>query len=114
MMSFRYSHLAPKERAQRHTPSYRAAFMASLSAAVVLGGCGSPSKPANVGPTNTAKLMISADLPAGREGSGYSGNVTASGGTSPYSFALTSGQMPQGVNLYRGTGKVLGTPTGAG
>jgi len=113
-MSFYFSNSARKQRAQRTIAPNRAVFMASLSAIALLGGCGSPSKPANAGTTNTASLTVSANLPAGTEGAGYSGNVMASGGTSPYNFAVTSGQMPQGVNLDRGTGNVSGTPTAAG
>ena len=108
-----FNHSAPKARVRRNLTSNRAVFMASLSAIAVLTGCGG-GKPANLSPTNNGNLTISANLPTGMEGSGYTGTVTASGGTSPYNFAITSGQMPQGVNLDRTTGTVSGTPTVTG
>ena len=108
------NHSAPKTRVCRTITSNRAVFMATLSAIAALSGCGSPSKPANLSPNNNGNLAISASLPTGTEGSGYSGSVTASGGTSPYSFAVTSGQMPQGVNLDRTSGNVSGKPTATG
>jgi hypothetical protein len=114
MMFLHFSNSARKERVQLAIPTNRTVLMAGLSALAILGGCGSHSKSANVGTASTAQLAISASLPAGMEGAGYSGNVTASGGASPYNFAVTSGQMPQGVNMDRGTGNVSGTPTATG
>ena len=105
---------APKWRAQRNFVSKRAALTASLSAITAFTACGASPKAMNPGPTKPGTLAISAQLPGGTEGSSYSGNVTASGGTSPYNFAVTSGQMPQGMNLNQGTGNVTGTPTVAG
>lgn len=109
-MSLYFNYSTPKARADRTNASNRAVFIASLSAIAVLSGCGGPSKPADLSPINNGKLTISANLPTGTEGSGYSGSLTASGGTSPYNYAVTSGQMPQGVNLDRSTGNVSGTP----
>jgi hypothetical protein len=37
--------------------------------------------------------------------------VTASGGTPPYTFALTGGTLPTGLNFNPSTGQVSGTPT---
>ncbi|MBB5752874.1 IPT/TIG domain-containing protein [Prosthecomicrobium pneumaticum] len=50
-------------------------------------------------------------LPGGTVGTGYSVSVTASDGTSPYSYAVTSGALPGGVNLNASTGALSGTPT---
>ncbi len=108
------SYSAPKERVRPTIGPNGAFFVAMLSAIAALIGCGGIAKPATLNPASPAKLTISATLPAGTEGTAYSGGVTASGGTSPYSFVVTSGQLPQGVSLDRGTGKVSGTPTGAG
>ena len=106
-------HFAPKRRSHRIF-SKRAAATASLSAITALSACGGGPKPADPGSTQTGSLTISAKLPAATEGSNYSGTVTASGGTSPYKFSMTSGQMPQGVNLDQATGNVTGTPSAAG
>jgi hypothetical protein len=37
--------------------------------------------------------------------------VTASGGSPPYTFALTGGTLPSGVTFNTGTGQISGTPT---
>ncbi|MFZ1927837.1 MAG: Ig domain-containing protein [Candidatus Sulfotelmatobacter sp.] len=59
-------------------------------------------------------LTISATLPAGTVGSAYSGSLAVTGGTAPYVFTMTSGQMPQGVQLANSTGVVSGTPGASG
>lgn len=52
-------------------------------------------------------------LPAATVGAVYSQTLTASGGTAAYSFALSSGALPAGVNLSTG-GVLSGTPTAGG
>ncbi|TXI03187.1 MAG: hemagglutinin [Rhizobium sp.] len=54
-----------------------------------------------------------ASLPAGLVGAGYSGTVTASGGTGSYSYAVTAGALPDGMTLSTGGG-LSGTPTAGG
>ena len=44
----------------------------------------------------------------------YSGHVSVSSGTPPYTFALTSGALPPGLQLDGGTGIVTGTPAHPG
>jgi uncharacterized protein YhjY with autotransporter beta-barrel domain len=52
-------------------------------------------------------------LPAATVASPYSATITASGGISPYGFAVTAGALPAGVNL-SGSGVLSGTPTAGG
>jgi hypothetical protein len=52
-------------------------------------------------------------LPAGITGTAYSTTLAASGGTSPYAWALTSGAMPPGLDI-TGGGVISGTPLLAG
>jgi hypothetical protein len=52
-------------------------------------------------------------LPSGTVGAVYSKTVTASGGTAPYSFAVTAGGVPTGL-AFTGAGVLSGTPTVAG
>src|SRR6185437_10024752 len=47
-------------------------------------------------------------------GASYSQAVTASGGKSPYTYALGTGAFPDGVTLNTSTGVLSGTPTKAG
>jgi hypothetical protein len=88
-----------------------------LAGVSLLNGCGGGSSSANgaASPTTpSANLSISATLPGGTVGSSYSGSIGASGGNAPYTFTVASGQLPQGVALGDGSGKVSGTPTASG
>ena len=54
-------------------------------------------------------------LAGGTEASAYSESITAaSGGTSPYSYAVTAGALPSGLTLNTSTGAITGTPAAAG
>ena len=70
--------------------------------------------------TKIATLQIKvAPLPAitttsfsATAGTAYNGTLTESGGTSPYTFAITSGSLPAGLSLNSNTGAVTGMATG--
>jgi hypothetical protein len=51
-------------------------------------------------------------LPAALAGAAYSQSLTATGGASPYRFAVPAGSLPAGLNL-SGSGSLSGTPSGA-
>ena len=44
----------------------------------------------------------------------FTATLTASGGTPPYTWALTSGKLPDGLSLAPATGVISGTPTAIG
>jgi len=52
-------------------------------------------------------------LPNGIVGRSYNKNITAGGGTSPYSFTVVSGTLPPGLAL-TSSGVLSGTPTSSG
>ncbi|MBO2011797.1 Ig-like domain-containing protein [Hymenobacter negativus] len=54
-----------------------------------------------------------ATLPNGTQATAYSQTLTASGGTAPYTFAITAGALPAGLSLTT-AGTLSGTPTGNG
>ena len=65
-------------------------------------------------PTGCPVIVVSpATLPPGGVGVAYSQQLTATGGTGPYTFAVTSGTLPPGLTLSAG-GLLSGTPTAAG
>jgi hypothetical protein len=53
-------------------------------------------------------------LPSGTVGSAYNQTVSASGGTTPYTFSISSGALPAGLILNAATGAITGTPTTPG
>ncbi len=53
-------------------------------------------------------------LPAGIIGTSYSQVISATGGTAPYVYTITSGVLPTSLSLNTGTGAITGTPTIAG
>ncbi len=107
---------APKERACPALKLKKMACVATLIGVAGLTACGGGPSVAKLSPTNgaTGNLTIAAALPAATEGSTYSGSVSASGGRTPYNYAVVWGQMPQGVNLDSTSGKVSGTPSASG
>jgi hypothetical protein len=50
-------------------------------------------------------------LPNGAVDSAYSQNIIATGGTAPYTFAVTSGSLPDGLSLDSASGVISGIPT---
>ena len=63
----------------------------------------------------SAALTISSTIPGNAQiGDSYSGLLSASGGTKPYAWSLTSGALPAGLHLDAATGAVTGTPTTSG
>ncbi|RZK61199.1 MAG: hypothetical protein EOO59_05650, partial [Hymenobacter sp.] len=58
-------------------------------------------------------VVAPASLPGGTQGVAYSQTLTASGGTAPYTFAITAGALPSGLTL-ASSGTLSGTPTQSG
>ncbi len=57
--------------------------------------------------------ITTSSLSSGTAGTAYSTTVSASGGTTPYSFSLASGTLPAGVSL-AANGGLAGTPSQSG
>lgn len=53
-------------------------------------------------------------LPDGYVGAAYNQTIVASGGAAPYTFTVSSGTLPAGLNLDINTGIISGTPTTVG
>jgi trimeric autotransporter adhesin len=59
------------------------------------------------------RIPMGSPMPAGTVSAVYTAvNLTAAGGTSPYSWSLAGGQLPPGINL--NGNQLTGTPTAAG
>jgi hypothetical protein len=59
-------------------------------------------------------IVTKSTLPNGTIGAPYSQTLTASGGTTPYTWSITTGGLPAGLTLVPGTGVISGTPTASG
>ena len=57
--------------------------------------------------------ITTTSLPAGTAGKAYSATLVATGGTTPFTWSLTSGTLPAGLSLNPATGAITGTPSAA-
>lgn len=64
-------------------------------------------------PSHFNPVPVASALKGGVTGSAYSETITAQGGTSPYTFAVTAGALPTGTSMSSG-GVISGTATAAG
>ncbi|HEY1496391.1 MAG TPA: putative Ig domain-containing protein [Candidatus Solibacter sp.] len=58
--------------------------------------------------------ILTTTLPDGQAGVPYAVQIQFAGGVAPYSWTVTSGQLPAGITLDPSTGLVSGTPTATG
>jgi VCBS repeat-containing protein len=80
----------------------------------VADGIGTVSKALSITINPSTLAITTSSLAAGNVGVTYSQTLGASGGTSPYTWTLSSGSLPAGLSLNSSTGVISGTPTGAG
>ncbi|MBI3365189.1 MAG: putative Ig domain-containing protein, partial [Ignavibacteriae bacterium] len=93
------------------TPTTVGTFSFTVNATDVQGCTGSKLYAISI---ECPTIIISpSTVPDGTVGSSYLQTLTASGGTAPYSFAVTTGLLPGGLTLPP-TGILSGTPTTAG
>ncbi len=83
-------------------------FVLLFVVATMFAGCGSSTT------TPAALSVTTSTLPNGTIGVAYSQTLVASGGTAPYTWAVTVGSLPAGLVLDVATGVISGTPTTAG
>src|ERR1700683_5495941 len=112
----------PAHRRARTTGSRPAALLyAALLAPMVMAGCalggdlGPPSKSGSGSPASSTPLSVSTSaVGSGSSGQAYSGLLAATGGTAPYTWSITSGALPTGLNLAATTGAIAGMPGATG
>lgn len=59
-------------------------------------------------------IVVTGVTPTGFLSTPYVGSATASGGTPPYTYAVTSGALPNGLSLNASTGAITGIPMNTG
>ena len=60
------------------------------------------------------EITSTSALPHATQGSAYIASLQATGGTTPYAWAVTSGSLSDGLKLDPASGVISGTPTAAG
>ncbi len=63
---------------------------------------------------NTGPALLFGVPPSGEVNVAYTDQLTVNGGTSPFTWSVSSGSLPPGVTLNASTGLLSGTPTTAG
>ena len=58
--------------------------------------------------------ITTGSLPSGTAGTGYSQALSASGGTAPYTWSVSSGSLPSWATLNSAAGVISGTPVASG
>lgn len=65
-------------------------------------------------PSHYTPVPVASVLKSATVGVAYSETISAQGGSSPYTFAVTSGSLPAGLSLAGSTGIISGTATTVG
>jgi len=65
-------------------------------------------------PAGSALNITTTSLPDGTVSSAYNQTVSATGGTTPYTWSISGGTLPAGLSLNSSSGVISGTPTATG
>jgi len=98
------------------TPPTTSADNGAQFAVVVTNSKGSvTSNAATLAVTAASSVQITTtSLPNGQVQTAYSATLQATGGTTPYTWSLSSGSLPAGLTMAAGSGAISGTPSTAG
>ncbi len=95
------------------TPTVNGAFNFTILATDANGCTGQRAYTLLLDPPCTTITVNPATLPNGVVGAAYNQPLTATGGTAPHTFAVTTGSLPNGLTLASG-GALTGMPTTTG
>jgi len=85
-----------------------------LTSVLGLAGCAGLVASNSTG-TPSPLSITSASLPNAQAGTAYSATLTATGGTTPYTWSVAAGSsLPSGLSLNASTGQLSGTPAQSG
>jgi hypothetical protein len=86
--------------------------VAALLAGITL--CGLTTTMPALAATTAPLAVATTYLPPGSANTSYSAQLTATGGTKPYDWTISSGALPAGLTLHPATGAITGKPTVTG
>lgn len=93
------------------TPTSAGSYAFTVTATDSLAATGSQAYALSISPSTIT--LAPATLPSASRNAAYSTTITASGGTAPYTFSVTSGALPIGLSL-SSSGVLSGTPATTG
>ena len=88
-------------------------FCCSCGSKTVNGVAPTPAGASTPVSASTPLAMTITSLPGAKAGTSYSASLTATGGTPPYAWSISSGSLPAGLSL-SSAGVISGTPTTVG
>ena len=89
--------------------------VSAQTAVTVTAAYGGGNKTATLTVNPLVALVISTQsLPAGVVSTPYSTTLAATGGTTPYTWSISTGSLPTGLTLGASNGAISGTPSAAG
>ncbi len=94
------------------TPNSAGTFNFTVTAKDGLNYSGNQTYSVTIGAPTLA--ITPANLPAATAEAAYSQTIVASGGTAPYTYAISAGALPAGLSINATSGVLSGTPTAAG
>ena len=95
------------------SPSVSSSTNVTVTATSVADPTKTSSSAVVVSPGTSALSITTSGLPGGQAASPYSYLISATGGSAPYRWGISSGSLPQGLTL-SSSGQVSGTPTQVG
>lgn len=103
-------------RIRRAAPAWMELLLTISCVALILGlsACSGYTAASQNQPAPQGPQITTTSAPNGTVGTAYSTALAASGGTTPYSWAVTNGALPAGLSLAASSGTISGTPTTAG
>ena len=87
-------------------------FLLGIFLVVALSACGDIEFFPKTVITTTAIAISTTSLPGGTVNTAYNQTLAATGGTTPYTWTVSSGSLPAGLSLSP-AGVITGTPTTA-
>ena len=84
----------------------------SFTAKVTDVAAGTATKSLSITITSAGVNITTTSLPNAQAGSSYSQTLAATGGRTPYTWAIISGSPPTGLTLNTSSGRISGTATG--
>src|SRR5467141_64771 len=89
-------------------------LIAVVTAIMWITGCAGLTSGTAQSQTPPTLAITTSTLPAAQTGAAYQASLSASGGTTPYSWSLVSGSLPSGLALNANSGAISGTASASG